>query len=56
MWKFYWGVFWAVLVATLPLGIIAAAVSYKIHKLLVSIDSTLAEMHSAVMRSRILGI
>ena len=56
MWRFNWGVFWAVLAATVPLGILAAAVSYKIHNLLVSIDSTLAEMHSAVMRSRILGI
>ena len=60
MWKFNWGVFWAVLAATLPLGIVVLAASYKQLKLiytsLASIDSTLSEMHSAIMRSRILGI
>lgn len=60
MWKFNWGVFWAVLAAVLPLGIAATAVTYKllkeIHTHLVSIDSAIRELRSAVMKSSILGI
>ena len=58
--EFNWGVFWAVLAAALPISIAVAAVAYKllkdIHTHLVSIDSALHELRSAVMRSSILGI
>ena len=60
MWKFNWGVFWAVLAVALPLGIAVTAVTYKLlkgmHTHLVSIDSAIHELRSAVMRSSILGI
>jgi len=60
MWKFDWGVFWAVLAAALPVGMAVAAVTYtllkRIHTRLVSIDSALHDLRSAVMRSSILGI
>lgn len=56
MWKFNWGVFWAIEIAIVPFAVIGAVVGYKIHNLLISIDSTLAKMYSAITRSSILGI
>ena len=48
------------LAAALPVGMAVAAVTYtllkRIHTRLVSIDSALHDLRSAVMRSSILGI
>ena len=60
MWKFNWGVFWAMLAAALPIGLVITAITYKlvngIHTRLASIDSSLNQIRSALMKSSILGI